>query len=397
MIKKSMLILFFLTFLNQSCGLKNKTSNNPQKTEVVLRPLSEDSGFLLYSTTNYQSGSIHALDLKSGVITKNLFPVGSDTKLVQDSHNPRNFFLLTRFQHDSIQWMHFDQNTNQNQKQLTLLREFPLPPFSNPQHVTRDDQGLIYVTFQERNDIWVLSPDLTKKVATLDLNDQKILSDGHDSLFELGFIEKKDEKTLMVLSQRLRRQFIPGTWDWIPHPQGAITFIHKALDGNGSLTYELESHPLEISNPFYLFCESSELESKNKKCFAFLSCDLYPHHETWVSMESFSYDITSFSQNPLTKAEGLILDGTYGPLNGRHTIHWNPTLATLCLKNKTQDLHCEKSQTSREMEKITTSPRLIFISSYVMGSGFIRVFNLNGMELQRTPQEESISSMIYIQ
>lgn len=239
--------ILFLCLLSMmlACVPKPKTIETPNQIQPpILKEEGTTPKALWFTGANFVNGGfLGRLDLKTGVIKRQLLRIGPDTIVVPnsvnstdsdtDSNSSESLFVLSRGGQDSMAQI---KNTN---GEIAFSRS--LPPLSNPQAAVMDFQGQVWVSFLELNEVHVYSKDLKSLVAQVDLSTLALNGSDNQWHADLGPLAMVDENTILVGAQRLHRDRA-----WAPDIQGGFAFINTN-------TYQVTStHLTASSNPVYI-------------------------------------------------------------------------------------------------------------------------------------------------
>jgi hypothetical protein len=231
----SVLLLPIYVFVLSACGGKPNSTPLPDHMTIPQNEKTEDSTSvfaLWFTTSNYSTGGkLGRLDLKTGFINRSVLSVGTDTQIFTDG--TKGLLLLSRMNLDSV--------TALNGSNAEVTGYYSLPKRIKPQGATRDSHGRVWVTTQESNQVFILSPDLKTQVGNVNLSVLKE-SSAPNSLADLAQIIPLDKNHMTVSAQRLHRSVSA----WKPDSQSGFAVVNT-----DSLQIEYSGF-VNVSNPIQM-------------------------------------------------------------------------------------------------------------------------------------------------
>lgn len=358
-------LLFFFFLVIASC------SSRPQPTAVSDKPLGDEiigkaggASALWLATTDFQTaGLLRRLDLKTGEL-KDVLPVGRDVRIFRDGDS--RLFLLTSIQNDSIHLL--------EGAEAKVVAERALAPRVNPQAVTRDAEGRVWLVSLDSNEVQIFLRDLSKEIATIDLSS---LKDDTDPYAELSSILFAAPNRMVVSAARLQR----GD-GWIPSVASRLAIIDTETLGM------VASEFVDVSNPLHLYLPRPE------NILVVGSGDLSlkrPLFGRWINLSTVS--LTSSGQTTLSSR---ILDSSLCSDQKLAFIEWIPEEEKSCIRVDDQRLLCDQGDHGNRgfiFNKLICAGDLLFASYIKEGNAELWVIPRDGSETKRIPMKQQIQSM----
>lgn len=359
-------LFFFFFLVIVSC------SPRPQPTVVSDKPFGDEiigkaggTSALWLATTDFQTaGLLQRLDLKTGEL-KDVLPVGTDVRIFRDGDS--RLFLLTSIQNDSIHLLEGAEGK--------VVAERALIPRINPQAVTRDAKGRIWLVSLDSNEVQIFSDDLSKEIATIDLSS---LKDDTDPYAELSSILFLPTYRMVVSAARLQR----GD-KWTPSAASGLAIIDTETLG------VIDSEFVDVSNPLHLYL------TRPQNILVVGSGDLSmtrPLFGRWINLSTVS--LTSSDQTTLSSR---ILDSSLCSDQKLAFIEWLPEEGKSCIRVGDQKLLCDEGNGGFIFNKLICAGDLLFASYIKEGNAELWVIPRDGsMRIsgtKRIPMKQQIQSM----
>ncbi|MEK7790648.1 MAG: hypothetical protein AAB309_03375 [Deltaproteobacteria bacterium] len=358
-------LFFIFLFILSSC------SPRPQPTSISDKPLGDEvvgkSGgvsALWLATTDFQTaGLLRRLDLKTGEL-KDLLPVGTDVRIFRDGDS--RLFLLTSIQNDSIHLLEWVEGA-----EAKVVSERALAPRVNPQAVTRDAEGRIWLVSLDSNEVQIFTANLKNEIATIDLS---FLKDDGDPYAELSSILFAAPNRIVVSAARLQRGEA-----WLPSAESRLAVIDTE-------TFGVVASPfVDVSNPLHLYL------TRPQNILVVGSGDLSLKRSLfgrWLNLSTVS--LTSSDQTTLSSR---ILDSSLCEDQKLAFIEWIPEEEKSCIRVGEQKLLCEQGNGGFIFNKLTCAGDLLFASYIKEGNAELWVIPRDGSQTKRIPMKQQIQSM----
>lgn len=367
-----LLVLFSL--LNISCGprpkvLKLSTQIEVNKNISKNSSLKGPTGLWFTSSNSTNGGLLGRIDLRTGVINRNIKMIGPDSIILPDDST--HLFLLSRMNHDGISRL----------KGIDAEVEsfYGFAKGSNPQQALRDNNGQVWLTLQDSNEVKILNSSLSSQVGRIDLSFFAV-ENSFGGFADLSQIFQFDSDHLVVLAQRMHRSL----QSWIPDRQSGLAVINKN-------TFTLESSRLlEIANPI-------QIGRFKEKTYIVGGGD-YSQPKS-VMGDYFKFTNLTFSDVESVKTRGKILGATINSeVETPLFIVWYPELNKSCIESETRQLVCEENSASQGyvFNSILAYGSQVFVSYYGNFKSELWIINFdNEMKIQKVAMNLPILSMSF--